>query len=151
MLSGKAWIDEKLVPVNEGLLYRKAGGFRLRGVSRNRAVIACGVDSEGNRFAFVAGRGRIRRLGAKEELRRSSDPDYHRAMQPIDSFCSEIEHWTEVHRGSRTEYLGLNVAWIAFRSSINEANIGDEIDQLVSMCYQTKATFRVKDRYNLDK
>lgn len=182
MLSGKVWIDEKLVPVNEGMLYRKTGRFRLRGVSRNQAVIACGVDSEGNRFAFVAGRGHIterecietyvrhiaegstivhdgikghagliRRLSAKEELHRSSDPDYHKAMQPIDSFCSEIEHWTEVHRGSRTEYLRLNVAWIAFRPSINEANIKDKIDQLVSMCYQTKATFRVKDRYKLDK
>ncbi len=182
MLSGEVWIDEKLVPVNEGLLYRKTGGFRLRGVSRNQVAIACGVDSEGNRFAFVAGRGHItkrecietygrhiakgstiahdgikgheeliRRLGAKEELHKSSDPDYHQAMQPIDSFCSEIEHWLEVHRGSRTEYLGLNVAWIAFRSSINEANIEDKIDQLVSKCYQTKATFRVKDRYNLNK
>ena len=146
------------MPVNAGLLSRKTGGVRLRGVSRNQAVIARGVDSEGNRFAFVAGRGHIterecietygrhiaegstiandgvkgrvgliRHLGAKEELRRSSDPDYHKAMQPIDSFCSEIEHWTEVHRGSRTEYLGLNVAWIAFRSSINEANIEDKI------------------------
>ena len=72
MLSGKVWIDEKLIPVNEGMLYRKTGGFKL------------------------------------------------------------------------------NVAWIAFRSSINEANIEDKIDQLVSMRYQTKATFRVKDRYNLD-
>ena len=86
--------------------------------------------AEGSTIAHDGVKGRaglIRHLGAKEELRRSSDPDYHKAMQPIDSFCSEIEHWTEVHRGSRMGYLGLNVAWIAFRSSINEANIEDKI------------------------
>ncbi len=59
MLSGKCWIDEALVPVNEGVCFRLEGGKKPRGVSRNQAVIACAVDSAGNRIAVEAGRGHI--------------------------------------------------------------------------------------------
>ncbi len=59
MLSGKCWIDEALVPVNEGVCFRLEGGKKPRGVSRNQAVIACAVDSFGNRIAIEAGRGHI--------------------------------------------------------------------------------------------
>lgn len=59
MLSGKVWIDEKLVRVNEGLLRTLPGGKMPRGVSRNQVCIACAVDWNGNRYAEVAGRGHI--------------------------------------------------------------------------------------------
>jgi len=59
MLSGKVWIDEKLVRVNEGLLFAFPGGKMPRGVSRNQVCVACAVDERGNRYAEVAGRGHI--------------------------------------------------------------------------------------------
>ena len=52
MLSGKCWIDEALVPVNEGVCFRLEGGKKPRGVSRNQCVIACAADSAGNRIAI---------------------------------------------------------------------------------------------------
>ncbi len=59
MLSGEVWIDEKLIPVNGRLEFRFAGGKKPRGVSRNQICVACAVDSAGNRYAEVAGRGHI--------------------------------------------------------------------------------------------
>lgn len=59
MLSGEVWIDEKLIPVNGRLEFRFANGKKPRGVSRNQVCVACAVDSSGNRYAEVAGRGHI--------------------------------------------------------------------------------------------
>lgn len=59
MLSAKVWIDEKLIPVNDSQIYRFESGKKPRGVSRNQVCIACAVDSSGNRYAEVAGRGHI--------------------------------------------------------------------------------------------
>ena len=59
MLSREVWLDEALIPVNEGMAYRFPSGKKPRGVSRNQAIIACAVDSKGNRIAVEAGRGHI--------------------------------------------------------------------------------------------
>ncbi len=62
VLSGDVWIDEKLIPVNEGLIWRRPDGKKPRGISRNQIVVACAVDGEGKRYAEVAGKGHISSL-----------------------------------------------------------------------------------------
>ena len=182
MLSGKAWIDEALVPVNEGISYTFPSGKKPRGVSRNQTIIACAVDAEGNRIAVEAGRGHItsarcvkaygghiskgtlvvhdgifshdrliRFLGSPDEVYKSTGRDAHPKLQPVNSFIAELKHFLSCHGGVRTEYLGLYAAWVAFKSSVSEGKIDERIDLLESYCFQTKATFRVKDRYGRKK
>ena len=182
MLSGKCWIDEALVPVNEGIACRLPSGRKPRGVSRNRAAIACAVDSSGNRIALEAGRGHItsaacvrtygahiakgslvvhdgifshdrpiRFLESPDEACKSTTRDAHPKLQPADSLIAELKHFLRCHVGIRTEYLGLYAAWVAFKSSVREGKIEERIALLESYCFQTMATFRVKDRYGRKK
>lgn len=182
MLSGKCWIDEALVPVNEGIAYRFPSGRKPRGVSRNQAIIACAVDAEGNRIAVEAGRGHItsarcvkaygghiskgtlvvhdgifshdrliRFLESPDEVYKSTTRDAHPKLQPVNSLIAELKHFLRCHVGIRTEYLGLYAAWVAFKSSVREGKIEERIALLESYCFQTRATFRVKDRYGRKK
>lgn len=59
MLSGKVWFDETFVSVNASQLILR-DGRRLRGISGNQVAICAGIDSSGNRFAEVAGKGHPR-------------------------------------------------------------------------------------------
>lgn len=180
MLSGKCWIDEALVPVNEGICFRFEGGKKPRGCSGNQAVIACAVDSNGNRIALEAGRGHITAaacvrtygshiakgsrivhdgifshdrligfLGSGDEVYKSVTRESHPKLQPVNSFISELKHFLRCHGGVRTEYLGIYAAWVAFKSSVREGEIDERIDLLESFCFQTKASFKVKDRYRV--
>ena len=182
ILSGKCWIDEALVPVNDGIAYRFPGGKKPKGVSRNQAIIACAVDGRGNRIALEAGRGHItsakcvktygehiakgtvvvhdgvfshdrliRFLRSPDEVYKSTAKDAHPMLQPVNSFIAELKHYLSCHGGVRTEYLGLYAAWVAFKSSVRDGKIGERIDLLESYCFQTKAAFRVKDRYGRKK
>lgn len=182
MLSGKVWLDEALIPVNDGIAYRFPSGKKPRGVSRNQAIIACAVDSLGNRIAVEAGRGHItsakcvrtygvhiangslivhdgifshdvliRFLGSPDEVYKSTTREAHSKLQPVNSFIAELKHFLSCHGGVRTEYLGLYAAWVAFKSSVRDGKIEERIDQLESCCFQTKATFRIKDRYGRKK
>ena len=182
MLSGKCWIDEALVPVNEGIAYRFPSGRKPRGVSRNQVIIACAVDAHGNRIAIEAGRGHItsarcvkaygghiskgtlvvhdgifshdrliRFLESPDEVYKSTTRDAHPKLQPVNSLIAELKHFLRCHVGIRTEYLGLYAAWVAFKSSVREGKIEERIALLESYCFQTRATFRVKDRYGRKK
>lgn len=62
LLSGRVWIDENLIPVNQGQIWRKPDGKKPRGVSRNQVCVACVIDRKGNRYAEVAGKGVISSL-----------------------------------------------------------------------------------------
>ena len=181
-LSGKCWIDEALVPVNNCICFRFGDGRKPRGVSRNQAVLACAVDSSGNRIALEAGRGHItsaacvRTYGARiakgslvvhdgvfshdrlirflespAEVYKSTTREAHPMLQPVDSFIAELKHFLRCHTGIRTEYLGIYAAWVAFKSSVREGKIKERIALLESYCFQTRATFRVKDRYDRKK
>ena len=180
MLSGKCWIDEALVPVNDGICFMFEGGKKPRGCSRNQAVIACAVDSNGNRIALEAGRGHIAAaacvrtygshiakgtivvhdgifihgrligfLGSEDEVYKSVTRASHPKLQPVISFISELKHFLRCHGGVRTEYLGIYAAWVAFKSSVREGEIDERIGLLESFCFQTKASFKVKDRYRV--
>lgn len=178
VLSGKVWIDEAFVPINEGTAFRFVDGKKLRGVSRNQVAIACAVDSNGGRYAAVAGFGHItsrqcvktygshiskgsfivhdgifshdaliKAVGGGDEIWKSTARGAHKALQPVNSFISEMKHYVSCHGGIKTKYLELYVSWVAFKASINGANISEKINELETICFQTKAVFRVKDRY----
>lgn len=178
MLSGKVWIDEKLVPIKSSKEFRFPNGKKPRGASRNQMVIACAVDWNGNRFAIVAGKGHIMSkqcidsygrhiakgstiihdgifshdrlmsfLGAESIVHKSTTREAHAKLQPVNSFIAEIEHYMNVHTGIDTDYIGLYASWIAFKSSIKGDNIAEKVDELVRTCFQTRAVFRIKDRY----
>ncbi|MDY4145600.1 MAG: hypothetical protein SOY54_05165 [Bacilli bacterium] len=72
-------------------------------------------------------------------------------MQPINAFCGEIERNMIVHIGSRSENLQDYLNWIVFKSTINGDNIDEKVAQLELKCFQSKVTYRIKDRYNHEK
>ena len=177
-LSGKVWIDEKLIRVNKRFLVTKSNGKQYRGVSINQIVIACAIDSNGNKYAEIVGRGHIsskqcinsygkhikpesliihdgifsfgqliKELHAKDEIHKSITNSSKRYMQPINSFCAEIERNMVIHQGIRDENLQDYLNWIVFKSSINSDNIDSKIDELEAKCFQSKVVYRIKDRY----
>ena len=182
MLSGKVWIDEKLVRVNRRYLLVRPDGLRYRGQSKNQIVIACAVDADGNKYAEVVGRGHISskqciesygrhiapgsyivhdgifshdrllsHLGSSGEIWKSTARESKGYMQPINSFCAEIERNLVIHIGLRDENLQDYLNWVVFRSTINEDNIGLKVAELESKCFQNKVTYRIKDRYRRKK
>lgn len=179
-LSGKVWIDEKLIPVNRGLAATGSSGKMLRGVSRNQVCVACAVDERGGRVAVVAGRGHITSrqcitaygphiekgslivhdgifshdrlisfLGSASEVHKSTARGSHSALQPVNSLTAEIAHFMAVHPGIRTEYLQPYMSWIAMRPSLKGVDSDEIVEELVRMCFETEAVFKVKDRYKL--
>lgn len=182
MLSDVVWLDEKLMPVNKRHLVAKANGLKYRGQSINQIVVACAIDSNGNKYAEIAGRGHvsskqcldsygkhiapgshiihdgifshdklIKELNATDEIWKSVVKESKKHMQPINAFCAEVERNMVVHMGSRSENLQDYLNWIVFRSTINADNIDEKVTQLESKCFQSKVTYRIKDRYNLKK
>ena len=178
-LSNIVWIDEKLIPVNKRYLVLKPNGLKYRGQSINQIVVACAIDSNGNKYAQIVGRGHIsskqcinsygkhiepgshiihdgifshdkliRELNATDEVWKSTVKESEKHMQPINSFCGEIERNLVIHIGSRSENLQDYLSWVVFRSTINAKNIDEKIQQLESKCFQFKVTYRIKDRYN---
>ena len=68
-------------------------------------------------------------------------------MQPINSFCSEIERKMVIHQGLRTENLQDYLNWIVYKSTINSKNIEEKIEKLVDTCFKSRVIYRIKDRY----
>ena len=89
----------------------------------------------------------IRFLASPEEAYKSATREAHPKLQPVNSFIAELKHFLRCHVGVRTEYLVIYAAWIAFKSSLRDGEIGETIGLLESFCFQTKASFKVKDRY----
>ena len=176
MLSGKCWIDEALVPVNEGVCFRLEGGKKPRGVSRNQAVIACAVDSSGNRIAIEAGRGHItsaaciRTYGA--HIKKGSLV-VHDGIFSHDRLISFLKSPDEVYKSTTREshpklqpvnsfiaelkhflrcHVGIRTDFLDLRGVdslqiLREGgDIEDRIDLLESYCFQTKGSFKVKYR-----
>ena len=68
-------------------------------------------------------------------------------MQPINSFCSEIERNMVIHQGLKTENLQDYLNWIVYKSTINSKNIEEKIEKLVDTCFKSRVIYRIKDRY----
>lgn len=182
MLSNTVWIDEKLVPVNKKYLVTKPNGLKYRGQSKNQIVIACAIDSNGNKYAEIVGKGHvsskqclnsygkhikpgsyiihdgifahdklIKFLKSNDEIWKSVVKESKKHMQPINSFCSEIERNLVIHMGSRSENLQDYLNWIVYKSAINSENINGKVAELECKCFQFRVTYRIKDRYNRKK
>ena len=93
----------------------------------------------------------IKELNATDEIWKSVVKESKKHMQPINAFCAEVERNMVVHMGSRSENLQDYLNWIVFRSTIDADNIDEKVTQLESKCFQSKVTYRIKDRYNLKK
>ena len=93
----------------------------------------------------------LRCLNSKDEIWKSTVKEAKKYMQPINSFCGEIERNLVIHIGSRTENLQDYLNWITFRSTINKDNIREKVAELESLCFQNKVAYRIKDRYNQKK
>ena len=104
---------------------------------------------ERRRGPFLGGFGRPFRN--RDEVYKSVAKESHPTLQPVNSLIAELKHFLSCHGGVRTEYLGLYAAWVAFKSSVRDGKIGERIGLLEPYCFQTQATFRVKDRYGRKK
>ena len=173
VLSGVVWIDEKLIPVNGGLIWRRPDGKKPRGASRNQIA----VDAAGNRCAEVAGKGHISSLqclktcgkhiapgsaivhdgifshdalvaflGGASEVHKPTTGEAHAKLQKVNSFIAEIERFVTVHPGLKSDYLDLYVAWVAFKASLEEGKIGEKVAELLQICEETPAEFYRKSR-----
>ena len=90
-------------------------------------------------------------LGSSGEIWKSTARESKGYMQPINSFCAEIERNLVIHIGLRDENLQDYLNWVVFRSTINEDNIGLKVAELESKRFQNKVTYRIKDRYRRKK
>ena len=117
-------------------------------------ILRIGRNRQGGRGQAPAQLPR-RSFGASMSTAMSSmKPDRERfrkmaSLRPVNSFISELKRFLRCHVGVRTEYLGIYAAWIAFKSSARDDGIEERIDLLESYCFQTKASFKVKDRYRV--
>lgn len=59
LLSGKVWIDETYVPLNQKYIKKRPDGKKIQGINSNQIIIACAVDEHGNKYAEIVGRGHI--------------------------------------------------------------------------------------------
>lgn len=90
----------------------------------------------------------IKLLNSKDEVWKSIVKESKSHMQPINSFCSEIERNLVIHIGLRTENLQDYLNWVVFKSTINSDDIDEIVRKLEAKCFQFKVTYRIKDRYN---
>lgn len=93
----------------------------------------------------------IKEPNATDEIWKSVVKEPKKHMQPINAFCGEVERNMVVHMGSRSENLQDYPNWIVFRSTTNADNTDEKVTQLESKRFQSKVTYRIKDRYNLKK
>lgn len=106
LLSGRVWIDEKLIPVNRGQIWRKPDGKKPRGVSRNQVCVACAVDGEGNRYAEVAGKGHISSLQCLKTYGKhiaKGSALVHDGIFSHDALVARIGGRSEVHKSTTRE------------------------------------------------
>lgn len=105
-LSGAVWIDEKLVSVNQGQIWRRPDGKKPRGVSRNQVCVACAVDGKGNRYAEVAGKGHISSLQCLRTYGKhisKGSTIIHDGIFSHDALVAEIGGRSEVYKSTTRE------------------------------------------------
>ena len=88
-------------------------------------------------------------LGSDDEVWKSTAKGSKAAMQPINSFCSEISRNLVIHMGARTENVQDYLNWVVFRDSLTSENIEGRVRELEELCFKNKVVYRVKDRYKL--
>lgn len=70
-----------------------------------------------------------------------------RAMQPINSFCAQIERNFVKHIGDLSKYIQDYLNWIVFKNSLKGLTMKEKIDRLEGVCLKSGVTYKIKDRY----
>ena len=68
-------------------------------------------------------------------------------MQPINSFCAQIERNFVKHIGGLSKYIQHYLDWIVFKNSLKWKLVEIKINILEEVCLKSGVTFKVKDRY----
>lgn len=68
-------------------------------------------------------------------------------MQPINSFCAQIERNFVKHIGGLSKYIQDYLNWIVFKNSLKGLKMNEKIVKLEEVCLKSGVTFKVKDRY----
>ena len=80
-------------------------------------------------------------------------PSYKREslpfMQPINSFCAQLERKFVVHVGTWSKYVQLYLDWCVFETMMEGMSAAQKVAFILSASRKTNTVFRVKDRYHL--
>ncbi len=177
ILRNNVWIDEFLIPVNrKDLIMNKGKKLRGISVNQlviavridsnnNRYAKLVGkghitskqcLDSYGKHIekgshlihdGIFSHDQLITELELTDEIWKPIIKDAKRAMQPINSFCAQIERNFVKHIGGLSKYIQDYLNWIVFKNSLKGLNMSDKILKLEEVCFKSGITFKVKDRY----
>ncbi len=89
----------------------------------------------------------VRKLELSDETWKPIVKSSKKAMQPINSFCAQIERNLVKHIGGLSKYIQQYLDWVVFKNSLKGLTMKVEIDTLEEVCLKSGVTFRVKDRY----
>ncbi len=89
----------------------------------------------------------VEKLNLTSEIHKSIVKSDLKYMQPINSFCAQIERNLTIHIGIKDENLQDYLSWIVYKSSLTADNIEQKIKILEATCFKNKMLYRVKDRW----
>lgn len=89
----------------------------------------------------------VQQLHLTSEIHKSVVKSDLKYMQPINSFCAQIERNLTIHIGINNENLQDYLSWIVYKSSLTAKNIEQKIRLLEATCFKNKMIYRVKDRW----
>jgi len=177
ILSNNVWIDEFHIPVNrKDLIMNKGKKLRGISVNQlviavgidsnnNRYATLVGkghitskqcLDSYGNHIekgsrlihdGTFSHDQLIAKLKLTDETWKPIVKLSKKAMQPINSFCAQIERNFVKHIGGLTNYIQDYLNWIVFKNSLKGLKMNEKILKLEEVCLKSGVTFKVKDRY----
>jgi len=177
ILSNNVWIDEFHIPVNrKDLIMNKGKKLRGISVNQlviavgidsnnNRYATLVGkghitskqcLDSYGNHIEkgshlihddTFSHDQLIAKLKLTDETWKPIVKLSKKAMQPINSFCAQIERNFVKHIGGLTNYIQDYLNWIVFKNSLKGLKMNEKILKLEEVCLKSGVTFKVKDRY----
>ncbi len=177
ILRNNVWIDEFLIPVNrKDLIMNKGKKLRGISVNQlviavgidsnnNRYAKLVGkghitskqcLESYGKHIekgshlihdGIFSHDQLITALELTDEIWKPIIKSSKRAMQPINSFCAQIERNFVKHIGGLSKYIQDYLNWIVFKNSLKGLNMNDKILKLEEVCFKSGITFKVKDRY----
>lgn len=177
ILSGNVWIDEFHIPINrKDLIMNKGKKLRGISVNQLIIAVAVDsnhnhyaeligrghitskqcIDSYGSHIkkgshlihdGIFSHDKLIKDLELTEETWKSTVKASKKAMQPINSFCAQIERNFVKHIGGLSKYIQHYLNWIVFKNSLKWKPMEFKINILEEVCLKSGVTFKVKDRY----
>lgn len=177
VLKGNVWIDEFYIPVNrQDLILNKGKKLRGISKNQLTIAVAIDskhncyaeligrghitskqcIDSYGKHIekgshlihdGIFSHDKLIKELNLTEETWKSTVKASKKAMQPINSFCAQIERNFVKHIGGLSKYIQNYLDWIVFKNSLKWKSMDRKINILEEVCLKSGVKFKVKDRY----